>query len=129
MVIFLDIDGVMVPIKSWKAPSLLEDGFPEFSSNSVKVLNSKINENTKIVLTTSHRFTYSKEEWVKIFEVRGVGIKDIEFLPYGNRKDEILKYLTEDMEYIIIDDDKLLNDLPQKVKEKLILTSSMLGLI
>jgi hypothetical protein len=31
MLIFLDIDGVMVPAKSWERPVLLKDGFPAFS--------------------------------------------------------------------------------------------------
>ena len=32
MLLFLDIDGVMVPAKGWKSPELLNDGFPAFSS-------------------------------------------------------------------------------------------------
>ena len=28
MIIFLDIDGVMVPAKGWKVPDQLDDGFP-----------------------------------------------------------------------------------------------------
>ena len=47
MLIFLDIDGVMVPAKSWKSPELLDDGFPEFSSAATRVLNLIISENTK----------------------------------------------------------------------------------
>ena len=128
MVIFLDIDGVMVPIKSWQTPPMLQDGFPDFSVDAVKCLNSKITDETVIVLTTSHRFNYKKEEWIKIFKTRGVVINNIQYLPVGNRKDEICKYINDDMEYIIIDDDKSLNDLPKKIKEKLILTSPMIGL-
>jgi hypothetical protein len=30
MLIFLDIDGVMVCVKGWKSPELLNDGFPAF---------------------------------------------------------------------------------------------------
>ena len=118
----------MVPIKSWQTPTMLEDGFPDFSIDAVKCLNSKITEETVVVLTTSHRFNYKKEKWIEMFKTRGIIINNIEYLPVGDRKDEILKYLNDDMEYIIIDDDKSLNGLPKKIKEKLILTSSMIGL-
>ena len=31
MLVFLDIDGVMAPAKSWQRPDILEDGFVDFS--------------------------------------------------------------------------------------------------
>jgi hypothetical protein len=31
MLLYLDIDGVMVPRIPWRKPGILEDGFPEFS--------------------------------------------------------------------------------------------------
>jgi hypothetical protein len=47
MLIFLDIDGVMVPAKGWQRPELLSDGFPVFSLNAVnalkKLITKKIN--------------------------------------------------------------------------------------
>lgn len=42
MIIFLDIDGVMVPAKGWKVPDQLEDGFPVFSSKATKALQTVI---------------------------------------------------------------------------------------
>ena len=48
-----------------------------------------------------------------------------------NRKDEIVNYLNAHPlieNYLIIDDDKSLNDLPNSVKQKLVLTSSLIGL-
>ena len=48
-----------------------------------------------------------------------------------NRKDEILNYLNAHPEienYVILDDDKSLNDLPESIKQKLVLTSSLIGL-
>jgi hypothetical protein len=38
MLLYLDIDGVMVPANSWRKPEILEDGFPEFSSKAVSSL-------------------------------------------------------------------------------------------
>jgi HAD domain in Swiss Army Knife RNA repair proteins len=135
MIIFLDIDGVMVPAKGWKVPELLEDGFPAFSSKASKVLQSLISEDTTIILTTSHKSNYTINEWKDIFKSRGVTIKKIKALHknVGNlsRKDEIVNWLNTNPisnDFIIIDDDKSLNALPPYLKKKLILTSAYIGL-
>lgn len=135
MTIFLDIDGVLVPAKSWKSPELMNDGFPAFSNKSISVLKQLIDENTSIMLTTSHKSRFSIEEWKMIFLKRGIQLNNVSRLPenttFLNRRDEIINWflnneLQED--FIIIDDDKSLNDLPQFLKEKLVLTSPMIGL-
>lgn len=135
MLIFLDIDGVMVPAKGWKSPELLDDGFPAFSSKASVVLQRLISEETTIILTTSHKSNYTLDEWKEIFRKRGISIEKIMSLDNNlsnlSRKDEILNWfgfnhITED--FIIIDDDKSLNSLPVFLKEKLILTSPFIGL-
>ncbi len=135
MLIFLDIDGVMVPAKSWKVPELLADGFPAFSSKASKVLQSLISEDTTIILTTSHKSNYTITEWKNIFKSRGVNLRKIKSLHKNvdnlNRKDEILNWLNTNPisnDFVIIDDDKSLNALPAHLKKKLILTSSYIGL-
>ena len=48
-----------------------------------------------------------------------------------SRKDEILNWFNLNgvsEKFIIIDDDKSLNDLPSYLKDKLVLTSSLIGL-
>lgn len=135
MLIFLDIDGVMVPAQSWKNPELLSDGFSEFSTKSVRVLQELISEETTIVLTTSHKSTYTIDEWKAIFRRRGITVNKIERLEENtarlSRKDEILrwfKFNTVSEDFIILDDDKSLNDLPPTLKNHLILTSPLIGL-
>ena len=135
MFIFLDIDGVMVPAKSWKSPELLDDGFAAFSSKATSVLQSIIFENTTIMLTTSHKSNYTIQEWKEIFEKRGIAIKKIECLKNNinnlSRKDEILEWFHTNKlnePFVIIDDDTSLNSLPNYLKEKLILTSPIIGL-
>jgi hypothetical protein len=135
MIIFLDIDGVMVPAKGWKAPELLADGFPAFSSKASKVLQSLISEDTIIMLTTSHKSNYTITEWKNIFKSRGVNVRKIKSLHKNvdnlSRKDEILNWLTTNPtnnDFVIIDDDKSLNALPEYLKKKLILISSYIGL-
>lgn len=136
MLIFLDIDGVMVPAKSWKSPDFLEDGFPDFSNKATATLQNLITSDVIIMLTTSHKANFSIAEWKCIFKNRGILVKKIKVLPNNvnnfSRKDEIINWFKENNindSFIIIDDDKSLNELPLSLKEKLILTSAHIGLI
>ena len=135
MLMFLDIDGVMVPAKSWKAPELLNDGFPRFSDRAVSALQSCISEDTTVMLTTSHKSTYSIEAWKDIFQSRGLQINKLQSLGENatklSRKEEIVNWMDSNQineEFVIIDDDTSLNDLPPSLKENLVLTSSFIGL-
>jgi len=137
MLIFLDIDGVMAPAKSWQRPDVLEDGFVDFSSKAVSVLQDVLAQNadTTIILTTSHKSRFSLSQWKIIFERRGLKVNKLESLNDNNdfqsRKVEILNWFESNdihEDFIIIDDDKSLNDLPTFYKDRLILTSSLVGL-
>ena len=119
MFIFLDIDGVMVPSKSWSLPPMLPYGFPALSSNATSVLKQLIGDDTTLMLTTTHKSNYNIDEWKTLFKERGIDIQKLDVLSDNvqmmSRKDEIVKgfnthYINED--FIIIDDDKSLNDLP-----------------
>ncbi|MFN6074673.1 MAG: HAD domain-containing protein [Fluviicola sp.] len=136
MLIYLDIDGVMVSADSWKRPEILVDGFMDFKPKAVCALNRIIADTSaKIVLTTSHKHLYSLTEWKKIFEKRNIQVSEITRLPenknHSSRKQELLDWfnvngITED--FIIIDDDKSLNELPEFLKCKLIQTYGSIGL-
>ncbi len=137
MLILLDIDGVMVPANSWKKPEFHGDGFPMFKSKAITALQKIIAEtNTTILLTTSHKYSYTIQQWIEIFRLRGLNLNMIDRLGNNvsnlNRKDEILAwYLSNDHRnenFVIIDDDKSLNELPPNIKNKLVLTSSSIGL-
>jgi sugar-specific transcriptional regulator TrmB len=135
MKIFLDIDGVMVPTKSWQRAELLDDGFLAFSSKAINVLKDIISEDTTIVLTTSHKSRYTIEEWKKIFHKRGIHINKLQSLDENvnhlSRKDEILRWFEindSNEDFIIIDDDKSLNCIPSFFKKRLVSTSTMIGL-
>ena len=137
MLIFLDIDGVMAPAKSWQRPDILEDGFVDFSSKAVRVLQDILAQNTDttIILTTSHKSRFSLSQWKIIFERRGLNVNKLESLndntDFQSRKVEILNWFDSNdihEDFIIIDDDKSLNDLPTFYKDRLILTSSLVGL-
>jgi hypothetical protein len=135
MLIFLDIDGVMVPAKGWKSPELLSDGFPAFSEKATAVLRSLVSEADTVILTSSHKSNYSVDEWKNIFKKRDINIENIQCLDQNiqnlSRKDEILRWFNatnSDNQFIIIDDDKSLNSLPDTLKRNLVLTSSYVGL-
>lgn len=135
MLFFLDIDGVMVPAQSWKSPLLLNDGFPAFSSKATHALQQLLSEEVTIMLTTSHKSNYSIEEWKNIFKRRGIHIDKIKTLPANtnnlSRKDELVNWFTlnnMNEQFVIIDDDKSLNELPKFLKDNLIQTSSHIGL-
>lgn len=136
MYILLDIDGVMVPANSWKRPEILADGFFAFSEKATSSLNQILDyKEANVILTTSHKYRYSLEQWLNIFKARKIDIDKISRLPenknFLNRRDEILHWLETHPnieKYLILDDDKSLNALPKKLKEKLVLTDSAIGL-
>lgn len=135
MLFFLDIDGVMVPAKGWKSPELLQDGFPAFSSKATCVLQSLISEEITIMLTTSHKSKFSIKEWSSIFKNRGINVKKIKSLPENcnnhSRKEEIVNWFNlhaVNEAFVIIDDDKTLNDLPDFLKDHLVQPSPYIGL-
>lgn len=134
MLILLDIDGVMVSGASWRTPEILSDGFAGFSRRAVSSLQKIISETgASIVLTTSHKSTYSLSQWKDLFKTRGLNVS-IDKLDDNvgrlSRKDEILHWLDNKhpKDYVIIDDDKSLNGLPAAIKQKFVLTSSIVGL-
>lgn len=135
MLILLDIDGVMVQGASWRKPEILNDGFFNFSPRATTSLQRVISETgASIVLTSSHKSSYNLAQWRKIFKLRGINapIKRISTNSSSlNRKDEILNWLSKNPtinEFVIIDDDKCLNELPRHIKKKVVLTSSTVGL-
>ena len=73
MLLYLDLDGVMIPANSWSSPVILEDGFPEFNEVAVNSLNRIISfSGASIVLTTSRKHKFTSEQWRKIFKRRNI---------------------------------------------------------
>lgn len=136
MKVFLDIDGVMVHGISSKKLLFEDDGFYKFNPSAIEYLNEIAP--LEIILSTSHRFTYSLEEWETIFINRGIKFSEITRIetPVDNsisRKDEILNWIeTNDLscsDILIIDDDKSLTGLPRDSRYHLILTNPYTGLV
>lgn len=135
MKLLLDIDGVMVQAASWKRVELLDDGFYEFMPKAISGLKEIISTTgASIVITSSHKSTYSIVEWKEIFHKRGIDV-DIDKLDdntnHLSRKEEILNWVKNNdyyENYVIIDDDKSLHELPLNIKEKVVFTQPLIGL-
>lgn len=125
----------MVQASPWKRIESLDDGFYEFMPRAVDGLRKIISETgASIVLTTSHKSTYSLIEWKKIFKKRGIETDvfkledNVDFL---SRKDEIIRWKNKNInceDYVILDDDKSLHDLPINIKERVVFTQPLVGL-
>lgn len=133
--IVLDVDGVMVLSASWKPVELLSDGFMKFNKRAIEGLNKIISETGAfIILSTSHKSKFTISEWEAIFKVRGINVsidKLDDNISNLNRKDEILNWVNnrwKNEKFVIIDDDKSLNDLPGDIKRRCILISPLIGL-
>ncbi len=135
MKILLDIDGVMVPAKPWIHPARSSDGFYVFKPTAVDSLNVLIsNHNADLLLTTSHRHSYSLEKWRDLQVDRGVIVNSLNRLPIhhgsASRREEIMRWIHNNpsTEFIIIDDDSSLQDLPSEIKQRWIQTKPYIGL-
>ncbi len=87
------------------------------------------------MLTTSHKSKFTIDEWKSIFKNRGINIEKIKSLPKNfnnlSRKDEIINWFNVnnvDEDFVIIDNDKSLDELPNFLKENLVQTSPCIGL-
>lgn len=138
MKIFLDIDGVMVHANPQRCVKIDDsDGFYQFNDIAIELLNSIKFKHIEFILSTSHRFRYSKSEWSNIFKRRGIKFDSIDILDVSldkrySRRLEIEEWICineyEPMDLIIIDDDKSLNSLPIEYKSRFYLTNSYTGM-
>lgn len=129
--ILLDFDGVMVKNQPWKKIDLLDDGFYKFDDLAVENLKRIIKETLcDIVIISSHKVRFTDSEWNELFKRRGIttSIKTID--NKTNKKEEIADWVNKNKSslYIIIDDDKTLNDLTSNIKDRFVLIDSGVGL-
>lgn len=130
--LILDLDGVLITTRPWKTDEIHQDGYSNFNAESVKNLNKLFQvTNFEIWLSSTRRIKKSLEEFNQIFQNRNIEGKIKGFLPvheqnFSRRKK--VEYFIEHQQldkYLIIDDDKSLNDLADK--SKLILTNYLQG--
>lgn len=132
-ILILDIDGVLITTPSWKSDDIDSDGYSKFNNQCVANLNKLLSLwDFEIWLSSTRRTLKTLEEFNQIFRHRNIIISIIGFLPEYDtrtRKDEILRFIKDYKlsNLLIIDDDKSLNGLEEKYKDKLILTELQKG--
>lgn len=131
MKILLDIDGVMVITPTWKQPEFLADGFMAFDKYCaenlaifIELIKAK-NQPVEIVMTSTHRIHYSENEWKTLLNNRGIFPDNVSiinkaksFAEIGMRVEEVLDWINQNLyqDFIILDDDKSLRELPTNLK-------------
>jgi sugar-specific transcriptional regulator TrmB len=139
MVILLDIDGVLVTKPSWEKVESGPDGFMLFNKGSAENLAFILSEtNASVVLTTTHRINFDLEKWIEIFASRGINISAISKLNNKNslaemhdRGTEIKEWVDsnrDQQDYVIIDDDTSINNLPSAIKNRWVATKPFIGI-
>lgn len=134
ILLILDIDGVLITNPSWKADEIDPDGYSRFNQECIDNVNRLLSKmDFEIWLSSTRRTVKSLEEFNEIFRNRNINCSIDGFLPIHkkriSRKEEIQAFI-EDIKpssYLIIDDDKSLHDLNEKIKSNLVLTDLQIG--
>lgn len=126
MKILLDFDGVMVTTPTWQTVEQLEDGFMAFDEHCIDNLAKVLSmTSADIVLTTTHRIHYNEKQWRQILYHRGIITNNVSkvndastFADLLIRCREVLEWVAANPNenFVIIDDDKSLRDLPDDIK-------------
>lgn len=132
-IVILDLDGVMITEPPWKKVETEQDGFSKFNKNSCVNLQRIISETkASILLSTSHSNKFNLAKWVDMFKARGIQIDSIGLLEQvsNNRATNIIEWVKSNPEanYLVLDDDKRLNDLPVEIKSRCVIMDLMIGL-
>ncbi len=133
LTIILDLDGVLITTPPWKKDDMHVDGYSEFNRACVSRLNKILdNVSFEIWLSSTRRAGKTIIEFNRIFENRGLKGQISGYLPIienCSRKEEVQHFIQQKKlsDYLIIDDDKSLNDLPFEIKKRTVLTEYMKG--
>ncbi len=134
LTLLLDLDGVLITTPPWKRDAIHVDGYSDFNPDCVENLNHLLSLiECEIWLSSSRRVAKTLEEWNQLFKNRGVKSSISGRLPVlegASRKEEIEHFIVKrrTKDFMILDDDKSLNELPFAWKEKLVLTEYLKGL-
>lgn len=112
-VIFLDVDGVIIPYNkhSQKIHKYFDEDFA-WSPRAIGLMNDLVRETeSRIVLTSSYRKKYDKEEISDRFKEEGLDFEVFDYTPAikdTRRKDEIKEWLNTHVvdDFVIIDDEE-----------------------
>jgi hypothetical protein len=138
MVILLDIDGVLVTEPSWKKVEIGADGVMLFNKQSAENLVDILSlTGADVVLASTHRISFTIERWLEIFKIRGIAINKLSKLndrqslsDMQDRGSEIQEWIHKNGEanYVIIDDDLSINNLPTAIKQRWVTIKPHIGI-
>lgn len=137
-IILLDIDGVMVTTPSWQSVELMPDGFMKFNDRAAKNLKELFRQtNAELILTTTHRVTFSEERWLEILKDRNLNFNSVaklndrtELRQLPDRATEIREWFElggKNTNFVIIDDDSSINSLSNDIKTRWVQTKPLIG--
>lgn len=131
-IVILDLDGVLITTPSWRACTILADGFSQFNSEAVEHLNVFLsNINAELWLISDRRKGYSLDDFKGFFANRGIRCELTGLVPnYGNisRREELERFVEDNKldNFIIIDDDNSLQN--SAYKDRWYRTYPLIGL-
>ena len=132
--LILDLDGVLITTPPWKADKIDPDGYSKFNDDCIKNLNELLEKvEIEIWLSSTRRTVKTLDEFNNIFKNRKIRKSITGFVPVyeniKNRKEEVERFINERKleNYIILDDDKSLNELNFEMKKNLVLTELIKG--
>lgn len=116
----------------------MEDGFLKFDPIAEYELKQiLLATHAGIVLTSTHRISFSVDRWIQIFDQRGFHITSLvkinnktDLFEMRNRAEEINEWINlqaPNLNYVIIDDDSSIHGLAPSIKNRWVQTSPHLG--
>ncbi len=123
-VIFLDIDGVLAPIKRW-------DRYGDIDRTCVDALNAIVaGGNADVVVSSTWRYGKTVTELQEILGAQGFAGRVVDMtpthLPHNDRTDEILTWLADNaVDGFVVIDDHVVNGV---LRAHLVLTEPARGL-
>jgi hypothetical protein len=104
------------------------------SSNLADVLAQT---NAAVVLTTTHRISFTNEQWLAIFRLRGITINNVlklndkqSLAEMKDRGTEIENWAKDNpnTNFVIMDDDPSINKLPEWIRQRWVSTKPFIGI-
>ena len=134
LTIILDLDGVLITTLPTQPEVLHADGYTDFDSSCVANLNALVADvEVEIWLITARRKGKTLAEMKAICSNRGINVPIAGMVPvYAEgmkRSHETIRFIRENNleHYLIIDDNRVLRQLPRSMKNRLVQTDFARG--
>jgi hypothetical protein len=134
LTIILDLDGVLITNLPTQPEVLHTDGYTDFDASCVANLNVLVAEvESEVWLISARRKGKTLLEMQAIFNARGIAAPIVGMVPvYADgmkRNHETIRFIRENNleHYLIIDDNRVLRQLPRSMKNRLVQTDFARG--